>query len=483
MKQDPFDGPVLFPKFIRQPRARTLAFWQLGRVYTLEQAWDCFAFADVLELLFQENLLLFVKSLFDLPEAWLETCIEAGDVFSTEDGTPRACRVQGPRSTTRWIVQSDAWGHTAPSLAMLEELSAVLARARVGTPTTPGALGITLLKESWREQFGDAWPAHRHQRPPEGVCLWLSETCTGARADFDPSHAGTLIPTLHTIDRKNAYGAAFQEVPSGPSTRFYGGHTGSFATYYATVTCRLRSALAYGLFPVRTAATGSAETVYPTQPGDYQTHLWKEEIEFLQARGIDITLAGGEGWREMTTDTASFVATMEQLRDAAPPALAVYFKRALVAAIGRLGMPSVSHRLSLEETETRVAFDGRATDYFVQQTIEKRPESMPHWFYYVLMKCRLALTQEAESWKQQELLLGTNTDAVFLEAHADTSSYTEEEQKADAPSGTWIVSTHTNVRLPASRHFVSDQKVALPGIPHERRAAYIATLSEDDAPY
>lgn len=479
--------PVLFPKFIGKGTWRTLALYH-NHELLLEsgQRYEIACTDDLAQLLFDLNLLCFVQSILDLPEDWLDLGLEHGDIWCTEDGTPRALRLHGPRNTTRWLAQSDAWGYKAPELEMLSLLRQVFNRAQVGTVTTPGALGIALLKQSWRQQFGDEWRMHRHQRPPEGVCLWLAETCTGARNDFEPEHEKTVFSVLKEIDLKNGYGFAFsQGVPTGASIGFRGGHCAHFATYYAYCEVAIREPLSYGLFPVRRTTASTVETVYPTQPGIYTTTLWKEEIERLRARGLEVVLGGGEGWSEMTQEPALFVQTLEKLRDDAPETLKPFFKLALVTGIGRLGLPSVSYTLTEEETETRVAFDGRAFDLFVQKHVEKRPESMPHWFYYILMKCRLIYSEEAEKWKEQEMLLGGNTDGLYLSSAADLSTYPTQAEKATQPSGTWIAFQYEEVRLPYSRGFISTTKVSLPHIPKDEkvRKKYLAKLQEEDVPY
>lgn len=477
-------GPILFPRFIGKAQWRTYALFAHSRlILETGQAWEVFEASELAQLLFEQNALTLVHSLLDLPGDWLDVAIAHGDCYCTPDGEPRALKLRGPRGTTRWVIQSSAWGQAFPTLELLEQLAEVSRRAQVGTPTTPGAFGLALLKRSFAEQFGDQWPAHRHRRPPEGICEWMRATCTGARNDLDPRVSDHTISHLKEIDLKNAYGASFARgVPCGHTSGFSRGDVAGYATYYAACRCTLTQPLSYGLFPVRTATTGPAQIIYPTQPGEYPCHLWREEVEFLRARGILVEVGDGVGWWELTTDAARFVSNLETLRDHAPAELKPFFKLALVAAIGRLGMGAVSYLLTDEETPVRVSFDGRAFDLFVETTVNASPESMPHWFYHVLMQCRLALTIEAERWKHAEMWLGENTDAVYLKGEADTSGYTPVEEKASVPSGTWVVESYHDVDLPAVRHFASEKKTTLPGIPREARAAYLQQIRARRAP-
>lgn len=458
------DLPVLFPAYIGRRIWRTLAC--LFPDYLLLESGERLGFStteELIHLLFTENLLTFVDGITELPDELIQLAIEHGDVYCTREGQVRSLRLRGKRNTTRWFIDRAAWEQQTLSLEFLQHLRSLFTLAKTGTVNTPGALGMTLLRRSWREQYGDEWKAHRHERPSEGVCQWMREVLTGSRSDLEESARGNLeITACIEIDRKNAFGAELCEVPTGPTVGFAFGDTESFATYVAQCTVTIGEPLCYGLFPFK----DGNETVYPTLPGWYETTLFKEEIEFLREEGLTVEVKAGHGWYAMTNDPALFVKTIEQLRDTYPD-LADEWKGALVKTIGRLGMESKSYQLTTEETDIHVSRKGRVYDWFVDTLIDKRPATMPHWFWFILMKARLALTKEAYLWKKKELFLGSNTDAVFLSPQADMQKYALATGKHFLPSGAWSWTTRQaltgQAMFPAKRHLVSQNKIARPG--------------------
>src|SRR6185312_11928884 len=111
--------------------------------------------------------------------------------------------------------------------------------------------------------------------------------------------------------------------------------------------------------------------------------------------------------------------------------------------------------------------EGLAYDWFVRSERDYRPATMPHWFNYTLMQCRLSLTKMAKYWAEREMLVATNTDAVLLKPEADVSEYPD--KGSPMPVGAWGKRTLHNVTVPAKRHLISDEKVTRPGAPKKRK--------------
>lgn len=456
--------PILFPPYIGKKICRGLA--ALFPDFLLLESGERLGFTDeeeLVSLLFSENLLTLVESVADLPDALIELAIEHGVVYCTKEGKPRSLKIKGPKNTTRWLIDLSAWGEEATlSLDFLKQLRKLFDLCKVGTPPTSGALGMALLKKNWRDLYGDDWPEHRHRRPPEGVCQELRARGTGARSEVEEEALGALIEQCIELDRKNSYGADLCEVPTGPTVRFLFGDVAEFACYVGECQVTIAEPLSYGLFPVRVGE----ERIYPTAPGRYTAWLWSPEITFLREQGLTVEVGAGYGWYQMTRDPETFVKLMEKLRDKHPD-LADQIKGALVKTVGRLGMDNKSYQLTQGETDRQVSTNGRVYDWFVEEIIEINRNTMPHWFWYVLMQTRLALTKEALTWQKKEMLLATNTDAVYLSPVADMSLYVKATLKHSVNSGEWSWSTRNALpaqpMFPANRHLISREKRATPG--------------------
>lgn len=476
-----YQPPIYFPQFVSKPIWRTYAVL-LPETQEIEADGTRYHFTDgsnLIQLLFTHNLLLLVPGWASLPDDLFDVVMASkGHIWCSMKGVPRSLQCYNRGRSTRWIIDSKACWNLPATQASCKLLQSLAVHTQAGTCTTPGSLGLNMLRNTWPLQYPDdadvdkaaedyqpEWQRHRHIRPSPGMCYWLQETCVGARSEV-LADSQEEFPEAWEIDRKNAYGDAFRSLPTGHSECFWREDTAHLATYYASCVVTINKPLDYGLFLVKHE---KGVNVAPTSTGLYRTSLWKEEIDWVRGipdSGVEIEVLKGEGWRSTTRDTEMFVLLMERLRDNAPTeAIADQVKRALVAAIGRLNMPPQRYELTTEQTNTcLVGSDGLAMDLYTKEVIDPRPQTMPHWYSYVAMQVRLALSQEALKWKTEEMLLGTNTDCVYIRKEADVSSYPLACEKKSLPSGAWSVKLLTKVRFPANRHLISTEKIRRPGI-------------------
>lgn len=467
---------TLFPDYLPRPRTREMAFLRSGELCTQGGAhYPVSSARDIWDLICEQDLSpLFIADWLSFDEEWLAQFLDLGEINCDKRGKPLSQRILLSDHTTRWIQSAKAWGVQSPGPRFLQTLSRVQRGMGIGSIGTPGAAGLTALKRTWR-QYGipsegsPGWLAHRHPRPNAHCCALLKSRGTGARSDLCTDE--DRFEALMELDIKNAYGAALAgDLPAGNASRFFGGDVEGFAHWVGECTVTIREPLIFGLFPVK----GEEQTTYPTEPGTYQAWLWNERVDLLRRHGLHVQVGDGYGWWESTRCCEAFVRQMEALRDQAQtPEEADMYKLCLVAAIGALGMEGPRYVLTKEpqEEKWRVCAQGAVTPYFIKEK-KTRQKGMPHWMWCVLERVNCQLTEQAWLWREQEMLVATNTDAVLLRPEADLSAYAE--KGPGNPSGTWQKRRLTDVTIPALRHLMArgprGEKIdTRPGVARKRR--------------
>ena len=472
---------LLYPRYIEQefPR-RSLAYFDKEHMELVrEDALFCSvpSFEEFLQTVFTEDLLTFIPSIFDFP--WQEKVIEITNphdrkgtaIICVDSGRPTSIRLKWKRYV-RWIVQVTSWNHDSVSLDFLRNMRNMYTYVGVGTQTTPGALGSATMRQSWKQFYGLEWLNHRHLRPSGGCIQDLRRHNTGGRIDALES-VGKSFELLFELDRKNSYATEFAEQPTGKCVAFMQGETFGLRKWFAHCTVTVRDPLLLGPFPMHYKDEEGLDLVsYPTLPGVYDTWLWNDEVALCRSEGCDIEVLDGWGWAEITHDTQTWVEQMEKLRDEAPDEFtANIIKLATVAAIGRHGMPQQSYILVQEKDKSPgdqcIAFDGRLYDWYIHAVYDWQPQGMQHWFNHTLMRARIALFKLAKKYAEQEQLVRTNIDALFVLPSVDVSQYPTKQDPSQ--NGAWRVITHTNIEFPASNHIRSDQKIRTPGISRKQK--------------
>lgn len=485
---DGYRPPFLWPRYVEKKWAsRTLAAYVSPDMLIAEDGMEypIHSFTDFIIASFASNLLIFINEFTDFP--YLEECLGRGDyVPCTERGRPIAIKMRGTRGKTRWIVAAGTWQteeekEEGLSVAWLKRMREFYEYAGVGTQSTPGAEGQALMRKSWQEQFeGESteyipgWKFHRHQRPPQVACFQIRETSVGARSDT--ISVNQQFETAWSIDEKNAYGAGLSRLPTGYCYHIFPGEgqTDGYETYYVRCRVTIHRELALGPFPIRLLSDfGKYVPNYPEQPGEYITWLWREEVEKAREKGCTVETYEGWGWEEWTNEFQPFVDMMSRLRDEAPnEEIANRIKKTLVAAVGRFGMPPGLNVLVPEEQAGPDDIcitnrDGEALNWFVHWIPDKNPTTMPHWFFYIIMRCRLALFDQIERFAERGELISSNTDGFIVKPDADVSMYPD--RGPEVKTGQWRKELIHEVIVPAPRHLESREKWVTPGIPKTKR--------------
>lgn len=470
--------PILYPKYIEKEfKSRTLAFYEDGCILLENQdIHRIFDFSTLLCTTFEQQLLTFTRSIATFP--YLKEVIAAGfKPFCSEDGTTLGIRLKGAKNTSRWIANASAWGfedYLEQYQGSLEEaLLSWLALMReaytlgnVGTPPSPGSWGQAMFRQQFKALYGEEWRAKRHRRPPGSYAEKIRYESSGARSEV--LQLNVQFDIAYENDRKNSYGASLAEAqPTGKCYRIGGNHLEEWPFYFVECEVTIHVELALGVFPVRVSTGRIRHPVFPTNPGTYKCWLWHREIAVCREEGLTVIVKGGFAWQEATYDFAPFVEHLSKLRDAAPPHIKPLIKLALVAMVGRLGMPEEQYTLVPGEYrqpgDKALSEAGVAYDWWVHQEFNSYPQSMPHIFSHTLMLTRLALYQMAKRCMVEELnVIATNTDAVLTEKKPEIPDKGEVVQ-----TGEWTALELHHVIVKANRHLDSDEKSVHPGIPRK----------------
>lgn len=481
------EKPVLFPKYIeREFKSRTLGFLHEKIIMTeYQHVYEIPDFQTMLGIVFNHNLLTFTGNIPTFP--YLSEVIAMGDKpFCSEDGTPLGIRLKGSRNTSRWVASAKAWGitdyldnwlETHPETGYRQAVQTWLALMRraydtggVGTPPSPGAWGMAMFRQSFKQQYGEDWHVKRHRRPPGAYAERIRYESSGARSEV--LQINVKFPVAYENDAKNAYGAALRQAqPTGKCYKVKGDRVGEFYPFYF-VECEvtIHAQLRLGVFPVRMSAGRERHPVFPTRPGVYRAWLWHREIALCREEGLTVQILEGFGWCEATYDFAPVVEKISQLRDSAPSDVKPLLKLALVALVGRLGMPEERYVIvparEKADGDRCIAHAGIAYDWWIHQEFDSYPQSMPHIFSHTLMICRLNLYTMAKYLMEQEMnIIATNTDAVITEKRLESIP----DKGTHVETGEWTALELHEVIVKANRHLNSLEKNVNPGIPKKAK--------------
>lgn len=465
--------PILFPAYIEKDwKSRTLAFYdghdivtETGEPYVIHN------FEQLLTTIFEHNLLTFM---LDVPTfRYLDKVIDmpGSNCCCTEQGKPIGIRFKGARNTARWIINAGSWGYdgSGSALKWLKLMRRVYNRAGVGTPSTPGSLGSAIFRKSFQEQYGENWRDHRHRRPPGPYAEKIRSESSGARSEV--FQLNVQFDIAYENDQHNGYGAALSQFqPSGKTYRVRGEAVRHYPMYFVECSVEIKEPLLYGVFPIREKEGRNTHPVFPREPGLYRAWLWKEEIDLARLEGLAVSIKSGYAWREVTDDFAPMVAELARLRDEASDEESGYFKLALVAFTGTLGMPTERYHLvsgdERQPGDRAIGDAGAVYDWWIHAEQNPYPQSMPHIFSHTLMLCRLSLFAMMKRATLAELnIIATNTDAVITEYRDATLALKGERVE----TGDWTARALHDVIVKANRHLDSREKSVHPGIPKKGR--------------
>lgn len=216
-----------------------------------------------------------------------------------------------PRETLGYIPRHRKWkGHYKPNLACVQTL-------------------LDHLAAGWDDKVMDDYPVDTTSSPfPKLQCI---ESCT-------------RLPTGTVI-----WGSSFNNHPEFN------------ITWFCRCSITVPHTLSLGVFPIQVSANDRDRKakIYPTEPGTYESYIWKEQTQDCLDAGCQVTVHHGFAWNEWTRDNQAFLSLCRELWQYAP-------------------MP--------DESERPLSESGFL--YYLAKYLMATPPypEMLHWFSYAIMQ-------------------------------------------------------------------------------------------------
>lgn len=427
-------------------------------------------YASLAHLATSERLDIYVDSLAS--ECWIDLTLDAVDdpgatVHCSHSGGVVSIQFTGARQRTGSLACLASWGMDHVSLVALCAIEAVSRVMAVGTYVSPGALGEAHWRAS-RAQYA------RVSVPCLAARTTLLSHITGGRADTPA--LGESFAEAYESDLRSAYPSLSVGVPVGTAGRMLGELSADEnCTYFAH--CRVVvPGWCRGVAPVSLGEpSGDSGSVlrynrrhFRAVPGTYDAWIWREEVEACRVAGYVVAVGAGWYWTHFDTDNRHWLDRLAVARRAGEAQGVVgLVKRAGVAAIGRHGMGDATYEL-IDEAHADPAVDepliaqwgeSPILALWLHKVAAPNSHHLPHWYSYILAKCRLALYHRyiAEEAAGNRPLM-TNFDSIT------TAGYpTQPISDVDEP-GTWRAIVLHDMEIRAPRSYVSREKTVLPGV-------------------
>jgi len=475
-------SPSSVPMFPPIRRARTpkrvLAYYTKGNIYTeIGKKFTVSDWGDLYDLMFRENLCLFVESLSDYDDfKFLYDCIidPRASVACSKKGIAIGV-ILSYKNNTRWIVQFSTW-NLEPGIVSILQLRKLMNYIGMGDYHTPARLGRELMYHVWR-----MYQLPRHTQPNGFCCEFLKKNQSGGRVDTPG--LGKHYDEVIEIDMSSAYLSNFMVHPTGTSVPWhntrYAMHR-EFPVWFGECLIDIMEDLPLGPFPVRKYdELDRFKTIdYPTKKGTYRTYIWSSTAEVCEKYNCRVDPIAGYGWYELTADNAlwSNLAYLMK-KNAEYDFVEDMWKQCIVAAIGSHGMNQVFYELVPEEEadlskDRHFTSDREAFDWVI---VEKRNLSQPrmsHWFGSTLARTSNDVFSNAYKYARENRLVATNYDSIIFEIRdlqSDTGHYVSRTDARSVPAGTWRWEILHDVDIIAPRSLKSREKTILPGVDRKDR--------------
>ena len=132
-----------------------------------------------------------------------------------------------------------------------------------------------------------------------------------------------------------------------------------YETWFCKYTITVPQPLPLGMFPVYRDSEERKTFDYPTEPGIYQTYIWKEQMQDCLDAGCKVRMHHGWAWEAWTEDNKAWIALCQELQEYAP---------------------------RLEATDNP-AWKTRLVFHLAQYLVATPPYAqMLHWFSYTIMQ-------------------------------------------------------------------------------------------------
>lgn len=420
-----------------------------------------------------------------------------------------------------WICSLAAWDtewRDKPASDILTTIQHIGDFTGAGIHRNPGCLGDHILRRSWDHDPETGRILNPITRPPSGARDCILAHTPGGRAEWLDART---FPIAHELDMRSAYASCATLVPSGTTSRispYMGRHTGGRYTSaelnssyrFWFVRCIVSWEDSLPVSPIPTRIQSSPNWIYPTKPGTYgvitgscwscerlrkrcihgeerrecrvcvhtrpvcvncqkkEVWLWNRQVSLAEQAGMEVQIIEGFGWNRSTNALASWSAEMDRYRSyyesTHQPGQAAKIKSAIVATIGRFGMPPVSREIIRDEAADNLdqpyCFQGDGppiSEYWIRSTRSEESANPVHIYSYILMECAARLYErELEEINDGNTVIASNFDAMYL---------LHPSQRATGKGlGSWRQREHHNFQAVYNRGIVSDEKETLPGL-------------------
>lgn len=447
-----------WPYPFRRSPERTLGYLAHG-ILKLEtgEIIEVTTWAEIYELLFARNLLVFAPNIATLP--WLPDAIAAGGklTYSKRTRLIASLKVRKGRYV-RQIVLASTWPiNQASDLPRLRELFDLCA---TGPQATPGGLGQALMRRYYPEG------APKLRRPLWGLWKSIHKQLTGGRSDTILT--GTF-DRVYEVDQCLSYAAMIcAGVPCGAVVPILSEATMvELEAKYAwlEVTFTVPPGLSLGLLPRR---KDRGVITYPCE-GTYDGAFTLEEVKHAREKGYEIEIRRGWIWLGDVDAFGAWANACDDLRKrAADFGGDKWLKLAVVAAIGSFAQDDSNYELELVTSgkqitkATPVVFAGRDNELVFalrRKYARNRAGHLIHVAAHVWARGRMSLWEQCELYQHLgHTVVATNYDALYvLEKPPDPPAY---------GLGEWKWKEYTNAKFDRRRWFVSNEKVTTPGAAH-----------------
>lgn len=452
-----------------KPRERQLALWEGNALVLPSSDVPCATWQDFKTLAFSYQPLpeVYVSDIINQP--WWADCLADPDVrvmvptsvLAHSWNMVQSVQVKKGRKRV-WIISSRTWHQKTASPAFLAELDALFALCGVGVRPTPGSLGQAIMRKHWQREER-RWVS----RPTNPARIDLLAHSLGGRVDYF-TVPSARFEKVYESDISGAYGSVCDRLPTGNECALHREpEMGECVTYFMECVVRIPedSTVAYGIFGEK---QDTGQNYYPIQPGEYRVWLWKEEVDLCRRNGWLVMPTAGWGWRNWNDGLANWAQAMYQLRLQAEASIgssaSQWMKLAMVAALGRFGMPLWSWKVvpgdspELAVGDLEVMDKLEETGYFLHKMTEWASNHLSHWYSYILMRARLVLRSRMV-WEHEQgnTILMSNYDAIYCLLPTDPIHLGK-------GLGQWKQTLLTKVRFPFPRGIVSREKTTLPGV-------------------
>jgi hypothetical protein len=399
------------------------------------------SFQEFIDFMYQKNA--FALSVEDIVDdfEWLNEAVDAikqVKVICNKGGSANMIRVKCGNST-RWLVNRSMWMNDEDFAKIadrfLEELELFFVHMGTGVCITPGSTGQTHMILVWQEE-----------RFKKQTCVSI-----GVEKYLRDHSIGGVVMTLQNgtweesmkLDESANFLSHWTVEPTGAAMWFNSDRVSRYATYFAECSITINNTLPMGLFPIR----GKQKRIfYPTEEGTYETHLWKEHIQFAETYGCEVRIHGGAGWDDLTSDPGTWASRIFWKKQSAPTdTIAKWCKGCYTGAIGHHGMSRVHYYLAPDNKEytnsiVLINKQGEPLCYGIVEEPDEKSAYLLHFQRHTASMAALGSLEFAINFAEEGRLIQVFHDSALIiekdERHRYVARHSNEA--LEQPPGSWL---------------------------------------------